>query len=40
MAPAASPTPAIEDGIEYIPDLDVLTDDEKCSCSAGDDNPH
>lgn len=25
--------------IEFVPDLDVLSESDKCSCSAGDDNP-
>ncbi|MEO7195347.1 MAG: hypothetical protein ABIZ05_11075 [Pseudonocardiaceae bacterium] len=25
--------------IEFIEDLDVLSESDKCSCSAGDDNP-
>lgn len=26
-------------GIEFVPDLDVLSESDTCSCSAGDDNP-
>ena len=25
--------------IEFVPDLDVLSESDTCSCSAGDDNP-
>lgn len=25
--------------IEFVPDLDVLSESDVCSCSAGDDNP-
>jgi hypothetical protein len=25
--------------IEFVVDLDVLSESDKCSCSAGDDNP-
>ena len=27
------------DEIEFIVDLDVLSESDRCSCSAGDDNP-
>jgi hypothetical protein len=33
----AAPAPA--DEIEFVDDLDVLSESDKCSCSAGDDNP-
>lgn len=26
--------------IEYVEDLEVLVESEKCSCNAGDDNPY
>lgn len=31
--------PAENDEIEFVDDLDVLSESDKCSCSAGDDNP-
>lgn len=36
--PAASPAETHE--IQIIDDLDVLSDDGRCSCSAGDDQPY
>ncbi|MGH8903964.1 MAG: hypothetical protein ACRDYA_20375 [Egibacteraceae bacterium] len=33
------PRPAEPDEIEFIEDLDVLSESAVCSCSAGDDNP-
>lgn len=33
------PRPVEPDEIEFIADLDVLSESDKCSCSAGDDNP-
>lgn len=32
------PEPGTVTGIEFIPDLDLLSEGE-CSCAAGDDNP-
>lgn len=31
--------PAGSEEIEFIDDLDVLSESDTCSCSAGDDNP-
>jgi hypothetical protein len=31
--------PATADEIEFVEDLDVLSEADVCSCSAGDDNP-
>ncbi len=31
--------PAESDEIEFVVDLDVLSESDRCSCSAGDDNP-
>lgn len=31
--------PVEPDEIEFIPDLDVLSESDVCSCSTGDDNP-
>jgi hypothetical protein len=36
---AISPRPAETEEIEFIEDLDVLSESAVCSCSAGDDNP-
>lgn len=36
---AISPRPATTTRIEFIEDLDVLSESDRCSCSAGDDNP-
>ena len=36
--PAASP--AETDEIQIIDDLEALSEDGRCSCSAGDDNPY
>lgn len=33
------PRPVELDEIELITDLDVLSESDVCSCSAGDDNP-
>jgi len=32
-------TPVTSDEIEFISDVDVLSESDVCSCSAGDDNP-
>jgi hypothetical protein len=32
--------PAESPEVEFIPDLDTLVDSNKCSCSAGDDQPY
>lgn len=37
---AISPRPARTEEIEFIEDLDVLSESAMCSCSAGDDNPY
>jgi hypothetical protein len=34
------PRPADSDTIEVIPDLDVLSESNRCSCAASDDNPY
>jgi hypothetical protein len=34
-----SPRPVESEEIEFIEDLDVLSESAVCSCSAGDDNP-
>lgn len=31
--------PVEPDEIEFVTDLDVLSESDVCSCSAGDDNP-
>ncbi|MGH4024383.1 MAG: hypothetical protein ACRDRV_07335 [Pseudonocardiaceae bacterium] len=36
--PAAAPMEAEE--IEIIPDLEVLSEEGRCSCAASDDNPY
>lgn len=28
------------DEIEYVPDLEVLSESNRCSCAASDDNPY
>jgi hypothetical protein len=33
------PMPADTGQIEFIENLDALSEEHKCSCSAGDDNP-
>ena len=33
------PRPVEPDEIEFVADLDVLSESNVCSCSAGDDNP-
>ncbi|MGH8909712.1 MAG: hypothetical protein ACRD0K_25280 [Egibacteraceae bacterium] len=33
------PRPVEIDEIEFVEDLDVLSESAVCSCSAGDDNP-
>jgi hypothetical protein len=33
------PMPVEPDEIEFVADLDVLSESDVCSCSAGDDNP-
>ncbi|MGH3875206.1 MAG: hypothetical protein ACRDSR_27535 [Pseudonocardiaceae bacterium] len=33
------PLPAQSEEIEFVDDLDVLSESDTCSCSAGDDNP-
>lgn len=33
------PRPVESDEIEFVADLDVLSESDVCSCSAGDDNP-
>jgi hypothetical protein len=35
----SGPRPAEPDEIEFVADLDVLSESDVCSCSAGDDNP-
>lgn len=34
-----APSPASVEEIEFIADVDVLSESDVCSCSAGDDNP-
>jgi hypothetical protein len=36
---AIVPRPVEPDEIEFVADLDVLSESDVCSCSAGDDNP-
>lgn len=28
------------EGVEFIPDLEVLSESDRCSCAASDDNPY
>jgi len=35
----ADETRPADDGIEYVADVDVLSEGDKCSCAASDDNP-
>ncbi|WP_416976396.1 hypothetical protein [Streptomyces sp. T028] len=37
--PVLTPAPVVM-SITGVPDLDALMESAKCSCSAGDDNPH
>jgi len=34
------PRPVACDEIEFIEDLDVLSESNRCSCAASDDNPY
>jgi hypothetical protein len=34
------PRPADTDTIELVPDLDVLSESNRCNCAASDDNPY
>ncbi|MGH3773073.1 MAG: hypothetical protein ACRDRW_17050 [Pseudonocardiaceae bacterium] len=34
-----SPLPAQPEEIEFVEDLDALSESDTCSCTAGDDNP-
>jgi len=32
--------PPDDDEIEFVPDLEVLSESDRCSCAASDDNPY
>ncbi|HUY45826.1 MAG TPA: hypothetical protein VMV92_08890 [Streptosporangiaceae bacterium] len=34
-----NPAPAESQEVEFVEDLDDLSEGDKCSCKAGDDNP-
>jgi len=35
-----APMPADGEEIEFVPDLEVLSESNRCSCAASDDNPY
>lgn len=40
MVELKPPPPADSDEIEFVDDLDVLSESNRCSCTVGDDNPY